>query len=302
MKKKILIVGGSGFIGSKLSEKCLKKNFDITLLFSNKKKTVNSSFKKIICNISKKKELNKKLKNKNFDYVINLGGYVDHSKKIKTFKTHYNGCKNLIDHFKNKNLLKFVQIGSSVEYGMNKAPQLENKITNEKNLKSIYGLAKLKSTNYLINLNKFFFFPYTVIRFFLVYGPGQLENRLIPFVIKSCLADKKFKTSSGIQLRDFLYIDDAVDAIISVLNNKNSNGQIINICSSSPVKIKNKIKLINKKIKKGKPIFGKVKLRPDEPIKLYSNYNKARKILNWKPKVNLPEGIDKTIKYYAKGI
>ena len=173
---------------------------------------------------------------------------------------------------------------------------------NEKDLKAAYGLAKLKSTNYLMNLSKKIYFPFTVIRFFLVYGPGQLENRLIPFVIKNCLADKKFKTSSGIQTRDFLYIDDAVDAIFAIMYNKISNGHIINICSNSPVKIKYIIKLIHKKIKKGKPIFGKVNLRPDEPIKLYSNYKKANKILNWKPKINLYSGINKTIRYYAKGL
>lgn len=153
-----------------------------------------------------------------------------------------------------------------------------------------------------MNLSKKIYFPFTVIRFFLVYGPGQLENRLIPFVIKNCLADKKFKTSSGIQTRDFLYIDDAVDAIFAIMYNKISNGHIINICSNSPVKIKDIIKLIHKKIKKGKPIFGKVNLRPDEPIKLYSNYKKANKILNWKPKINLYSGINKTIRYYAKGL
>lgn len=300
MKKKILIAGGTGFIGLKLAEKCLKKNLDITILSSSKKKNINNSFKKIICDISKKKELNKKLKNKNFDYIINLAGYVNHSRKIKTLRTHYNGCKNLVDFFINKKFRKFIQIGSSVEYGKIKSPQIESKITNEKDLKSNYGLAKLKSTNYLINLHKNKNFPFTIIRFFLVYGPGQLENRLIPFVIKNCLLNKKFDTSSGNQIRDFLYIDDAISAILLTLENKKSNGQIINICSNLPIKIKKVIKIINRKIKKGKPIFGKIRLRGDEPIKLYSNYDKAKKILNWKPKIKLLDGINKTIKYYDR--
>ena len=65
------------------------------------------------------------MNNKKFDYVVNLAGYVDHSKKIKTIQSHYNGCKNLVEYFKLKNIKKFVQIGSSVEYGKVQSPQTE---------------------------------------------------------------------------------------------------------------------------------------------------------------------------------
>tara|TARA_B110000003_G_scaffold272312_1_gene307944 strand:+ start:1040 stop:1948 length:909 start_codon:yes stop_codon:yes gene_type:complete len=302
LKNKILIVGGTGFMGQNLLKRCIKDNLNITVLSSSRKKIRKKSYKQIFCDISKRKELIKKLKNKNFDYVVNLAGYVDHSKKGKTLKTHYNGCKNLVDYFKNQKLKKFIQVGSSVEYGKIKAPQIESKKTKVSSLKSHYGIAKLKSTKYLLELNKKKSFPCTILRFFLVYGPGQSENRLIPFVIKSCLRKKTFYSSSGNQVRDFLYIDDAVESMMKCLKNKKSNGQIINICSSSPVKIKLVINKIWKIIKKGEPLFGKIRLRPDEPKKLYSNYFKAKKILKWKPKIDLNQGIKKTIKYYEQRI
>ena len=114
--------------------------------------------------------------------------------------------------------------------------------------------------------------------------------------------NKKFNSSSGNQFRDFLYIDDAINSIMKCLRNKKSNGHIINICSGLPVKIKIIINQICKKIKRGQPIFGKISLRPDEPLKLYSNYQKAKKILRWKPKTKLSEGLNKTIKFYEKRI
>ncbi len=301
MKKKILIVGGTGFLGEYLQKKCLLKNFEVTVLSSSKKKP-KKKIKQLFCDISKKKELLKKLNNKTFDFVVNLAGYIDHSKKIKTLKTHYNGCKNLADHFKHKRLEKFIQIGSSVEYGKSKAPQTEDKKIRQNYLKSYYGKAKFKSTEYLLRLYKQKSFPCTILRFFLVYGPGQSENRLIPFVIKNSLMNKKFNSSSGNQFRDFLYIDDAINSIMKCLRNKKSNGHIINICSGLPVKIKIIINQICKKIKRGQPIFGKISLRPDEPLKLYSNYKKAKKILKWKPKTKLSEGLNKTIKFYEKRI
>ncbi len=300
MNRKILIVGGTGFIGQRLVERCLLAKFNITTISKTKRKNKHKSIHQIYCDISKKYYLHKALNNKKFDYVVNLAGYVDHSKKIKTIQSHYNGCKNLAEYFKLKNIKKFIQIGSSVEYGKVESPQTENKKVKQKILKSNYGLAKFKATDYLLNLNKKTLFPVTVLRFFLVYGPGQAENRLIPYVVKNSLNGNIFEVSSGVQLRDFLFIDDAVEAIIKTLNNKKSNGEIINICSGRPIQIKKLITYITNFIKKGKPIYGKIKLRRDEPLKLYSNHKKATQFLRWRPKIKLIEGLKKTIRFYEK--
>ena len=68
-------------------------------------------------------------------------------KKKKTYNSHYLGCKNLTDIFIKNPPKSFVQMGSCVEYGFYKSPQKETHNTNFKNLKSIYGQAKLKATN-----------------------------------------------------------------------------------------------------------------------------------------------------------
>jgi len=120
-------VGGTGFIGQRLVKRCQLAKLNITIISKTKKKNKHKSIRQIHCDILKKNLLYKALNNKNFDYVVNLAGYVDHSKKINTLKTHYNGCKNLADYFKNQKLKKFIQIGSSVEYGKIKAPQIESK-------------------------------------------------------------------------------------------------------------------------------------------------------------------------------
>ena len=85
---------------------------------------------------------------------MNLGGYVDHTNKKKTFKSHYEGCKNLTKVFLKKPPLSFIQIGSSLEYGVSRSPQKENIKCNLKSIKSIYGKAKLLSSMYVIKLFK----------------------------------------------------------------------------------------------------------------------------------------------------
>jgi nucleoside-diphosphate-sugar epimerase len=86
---KILIVGGTGFIGYHLAKQCLKKNWNVSSI-STKKPIRNKFLKKVkylICDITKKQKL-KKISKSNYDYVVNLGGHVNHSHKKKVFDSH----------------------------------------------------------------------------------------------------------------------------------------------------------------------------------------------------------------------
>ena len=301
MNKKILIVGGTGFLGYHLAKKCISKGWSVTSISTNKPKKIRylSKVKYLILDITKKKLIKKKIKFK-YDYVVNLAGYVNHSEKIKTYQSHYKGCQNLVDFFLKKKIKSFIQIGSCVEYGNNRSPQIESGKTNSLNLKSVYGKAKLSATNYLLKKYKEKAFPCTILRLYLVYGPGQDFNRFVPLIIKGCLEKSSFACSAGTQYRDFLYIDDFVSSIFKCLKNKRSHGQIFNIGSGKPKKIKTTILLIRNLIKNGKPNFGRVKLRRDEIKVLYPGVQKAKKIIKWKPKIKFIAGIKKTITFYKK--
>ena len=295
-KKKILIVGGTGFIGYHLAKKSLKKGWQVTSISSRHPKKIRflKKVKYIRSDITNKKLLKKSTKD-TYDYVVNLGGYVDHSNKKKTFKSHYEGCQNLAQIFLEKKISSFIQIGSSLEYGASKSPQKENIKCNLKSVRSVYGKAKLLSSKYVINLFKKKKFPSTVIRFYLVYGPKQDINRFIPTIINGCLKNKKFPTSDGSQLRDFLYIDDAIRAIIMCLENKKSRGQILNIGTGKPKLIKRVIQMVKKVSKGGKPQYGMFKLRKFDIPKLYPNINKAKNKIKWRPKVSFEKGIKITV-------
>lgn len=299
MAKKILITGGTGFIGYHLCKKSLELGWKVTSLSTNfpKKKIKLSGVNYIKGDLIDKNVL-KKI-NGNYDYVVNLAGYVDHKNKKKTLDSHYKGCVNLASFFIKKKIKKFVQIGSSIEYGRAKSPQLEN-LDKFKNTYSYYGKAKQLSTKYLLNLFKKKKFPVTILRFYLVYGPYQSRNRVVPITISNALKDSDFDCSEGKQLRDFLHIDDAIRAIIKSLRNKKASGEIINIGWGKPTKIKDIIIKICKLVGSGNPKFGSIKLRKDEIMTLYPSISKAKKIIKWKPKIELNSGLKKTIKYYKK--
>ena len=296
--KNILIIGGTGFIGYHLAKICLKKGWSVTSISTKfpKKNRHLPKVKYTFCDIAKKESLKRSI-NKSFTYVVNLGGYVDHSNKKKTYDSHYEGCRNLTGIFLDKPPKAFVQMGSSVEYGNLKSPQKEN---GKCNPQSIYGKSKLKASNHLIDLFKKKKFPSTILRLYLAYGPKQDLNRFLPIIIMGCKKNKKFPCSRGTQFRDFVHVNDVVDVIIKSLTNKNARGQIMNIGSGKPRKLRNIIKYVQKFSNGGYPEFGKIKLRKDEILKIYPSIKKAKKLVNWKPRISFEKGIKNTIKSYGK--
>ena len=298
--KKILVIGGTGFIGYHLLKRSLKNKWisHSLSLKKPKKERFLKNVKYLICDITKKEKLIKKLRY-NYDYVVNLGGYVDHTNKEKTYKSHFLGCKNLSEIFLKKRIVSFIQIGSSAEYGRNKSPQNENTKCKPS---SIYGKSKLFASLYLIKLFKKKKFPCTILRLYQVYGPKQDYNRFIPIVIKACLKNSTFPCSTGSQKRDFTHVNDVVDAIVKCLITKESKGKIINIGTGKVKKLKNVIEYIRRYVKGGRPKYGAIKLRKDEIINVSPNLHLSNKILNWKSKIDFKKGLNNTIKYIKKDL
>ena len=188
-----------------------------------------------------------------------------------------------------------MQIGSSDEYGNAPSPQNE---TMRENPISPYSHAKVAASHFIQMLYRTEGFPGVVLRFFLVYGPGQDDKRFLPQIIKGCLSNTEFKTSEGKQLRDFCYIDDAVNAIVKVAITQEAMGQVVNIASGTPVTIREVIEKVMTFTGGGKPLWGAHKYRKGENMELYADITLARHLLNWVPQTSLDNGLIKTIECY----
>ena len=296
MTKKILIIGGDGFLGTNLAKKLKTSNKKLFLLCKNKKKISPkiTNVKYIYCNLGNLKKL-KKVLNRNFDIIINFSGNIDHSNKKETFETHYKGIINIFNCIKKKNLKIFIQAGSSLEYGKMKSPQLEKLKTNPI---SFYGKAKYLASKFILKFQRDF--KIIILRMYQIYGPFQKSNRLIPQVINSCIHKKNFPCTDGKQLRDFLYVDDLNNLILKIIKKKKLKSGIYNVGSGKPTQVKKIIKKIVNISHGGKPNFGEIQMRKDELNNLYPNIQKIKKNFKWSPKVSLEEGLKKTIKFYEK--
>ena len=300
INKKLLVVGGTGFLGSHLVS-YLSKNYKVTSLskksLPNLNKELNVDYSK--CDLENSLEAKEFFFQNKFDYIINCGGYVNHNNFLiggdKVFENHLKIILNILKNTIDNKPDKLIQIGSSDEYGYEASNPKED--TRENPL-SPYSMGKLAATQVCMIFAKEYDYPLNVIRPFLIYGPGQNKNRLIPFIINSCLENKEFNLGNKDITRDFLYITDFIEFVVEIMDKDNVNGEIFNIGSGCGIKLEYLVQKIIEIVNKGKPFFGKYNSRKYEVPKLVANLEKVNNLLNWEQKTSLDKGLEETIKSY----
>lgn len=299
---KVLILGGSGFLGTSLTNAFLKFNSKVTVVTTSTSKICNTNQNLTQIKHNFEKGPCDEIKENNYDFIINCSGYIDHSDYLvngqNIIKNQLFVLFNIIDSIKNKQFKKFIQIGSSDEYGHNIAPQAEDQ---RESPSTPYGFAKTASTHFIQMLARNIDFPAIVLRPFLIYGPGQKMDRFVPYVVENCLNKNNFDITDGKQIKDFIYIDDFIELVFcSIFSSNAMNGRIFNVASGNPISIKEVIDIIQKICNGGNPIFGSKRIPKKENKNLYAELDYVKSSLNWEPKITIEEGLLKVINYIKK--
>lgn len=298
--KKILITGASGFIGTNLLFALMKQNVDIAviarhdnLMFDNVKKYIGD-----ICDYS---FVEKTISDFQPSKVFHLAAYKKRSSTVedmsKALKVNLIGTLNIYQALLNVPALEsIVTLGTTDEYGEINPPFNES-LTEMPS--STYGFSKFCVTKLSEFFNRNFKLPIVVLRPTIAYGPHQGQDMFIPSLIKTLLNDNKYEMTPGDQIRDFIYISDLIEAIITVSNNISYLGQIFNIGSGSPIMIKEVAISIAKQLDKEQLLsIGAISYRDREVMNYNISMDKIFKNSEWKPKVSLEKGLNQTIKYY----
>jgi len=299
MSLKVLITGGAGFIGTHLLKRLIAENKYKIFVVDNLSAVAKTRFPrqvKFYRSAIQDPSLGKIFQQVKPQIVFHLAA--DNriiSSASEIISSNVIGTFNILHQAKLAKVKQVIFTSSAAVYGESKKfPIQENFPTKPI---SAYGLSKLTGELYCQLFQKHF--PVTIFRFANVYGPGQnssSEGGVVAIFIRKFLENKTpIIYDTGKQIRDFIYVDDVVDALILALEKPQST--TLNIGSSQPTSILKLLKLTAKLI--GRPVnyISKPK-RPVEIGKSLFSHELAVKKLNWHPKTDLADGLEQTIKYF----
>ena len=313
--EKIIITGGAGFIGSSVCRKLLsdKKyvicidNFDPNYSPDLKKRNVSpfigkSNFKLYQEDIRNIVGLNKIFIKENPDKIIHLAAKVGVRNSLLQPKEYeevnVGGTLNLLELAKTFEIKQFIFGSSSSVYGNNnKVPFSEEDSANFQI--SPYGVTKKAGELLCRTYSHLFKIPITCLRFFTVYGPCGRPD-MAPYLFTDSIYKKIpiKQYGDGLSKRDYTYIDDIVAGIISSLS-KPYIYEIINLGGGETISLNKFISIIEKLVgNKAKITF--LFKQPGDVNITFANIKKARKMLGFKPKYNIKEGMKKYIEWYLE--
>lgn len=311
--RKILLTGVAGFIGSNLLNKLLMNdyfivgidNFDSFYSEDIKRKNinnnlVNTNFKLIIGDISDEKFVNSL--DKDFDVIIHLAAKAGVRPSIENpigyQHTNVDGTLYLLEFARKFNIKKFIFASSSSVYGVNQnLPWKENE-----NLLPIspYASTKLSCENIGHVYSSLYGIKFFALRFFTVYGPGQRPDLAIHKFFKQIIENEVINVfGNGKTYRDYTYVDDICEGIMSTINYNKTNYEIFNLGNNNKISLLELINKISNLTGKEVKILFLPEQQGDVPY-TFADISKAQTYLNYTPKTNIDIGLSNFYNWFKQ--
>ncbi|MDC1174704.1 NAD(P)-dependent oxidoreductase [Bacteriovoracaceae bacterium] len=300
----ILVTGGAGFIGAFLTDRLLKEGHSVVIVdnlntiggipyINPKAKFLNQD----ICDESLYSELNNYKLDAIYHLAAQSGGEPSYDNPKYDLLTNSLGTYLLAKFAKENNIPRFIYTSTVAIYGSNAEGDTKEDTIAAPD--SIYGVSKLSGEYFIKQLLKGSKTSYSMFRVFNSYGPGEdlnyLKKGMVSIYASFIWRNEPIHVKGSLdRYRDFTYIEDTVDVLYLSLENSNTYNQIYNLSSgiktiirdllSTMVQVSNQDK--DYPIKEGYGTLG-------DSFGFHANIDKLRKDLNWEPKVQIKEGLEK---------
>lgn len=307
MKKRILITGVAGFIGSNLAERLIAEGGYEVIGIDNLSAGIVEQVPKQVSfyEMDIRSDTIYPLF-ENIDYVFHLAAKNCISDcqldPVETADINVTGTVNVFEAARRAKVKKVIYAESSALYeGSQLTPTPETEIAPQ----SFYSMSKLASMYFAEAYSRFYQMKFTALRYFCVYGPRQDFRRTIPplmsaFIIHLLQNKRPTIYGSGEKRRDFIYVDDVNDFHMLCLTNSETDGKVFNLGSGVNHSVNEIFQIISSLLKSDlQPIY-----KPDlqgETQATLANISKAREV-GWTNKVTLEEGLRKSLQYIRENL
>tara|TARA_B100000965_G_scaffold402585_1_gene428851 strand:- start:140 stop:1120 length:981 start_codon:yes stop_codon:yes gene_type:complete len=313
---KILVTGGSGFIGSHFVDIALKNNdfvinLDKQTYASNKRAIKQKNYHEIKGNICNFNLIKKILKKYEPDYIINFAAetHVDNSIRNPKvfFKTNIDGVINIIENLKNnKKFKKFIQVSTDEVFGSLKLKDKPFTKFSPYNPQSPYAASKAASDHIIKSYSKTYGLEFIITHCTNNFGPRQHNEKLIPLVLNRAINNQLIPIyGNGKNIRDWIYVEDHTKILYKILKNKKftkdtyligSNNEISNI-----VLVKQLLNILETQHKKKNlnQLINYVTDRPNHDFRYSINTDFVMKTLKFKF-TDFQKSLNKTVDYYLE--
>ncbi len=303
---KVLVTGGAGFIGSHIVDHLITNKHSVVVvdnLSTGKVENINPSAVFYWTNITNYKSLENVFKVERPDYVMHLAAQINIQNSIidPTFDAETNiiGTLNLLRCCVKFDIKKIIYASSAAVYG-NPIYLGINEEHSEQPI-SFYGISKHTPEQHIKVFSELYNLKYTILRYSNAYGIRQDpkgEGGVVSiFVDKLLNKEQPIIFGDGLQTRDFIYVEDIALANLAAIHS--GDGEIINISINKPTSLIELLKTMNEIYGTNiQPIF--MEAKPGDIKTSYLDNGKARRILYWKPRYSLHEGLRLTLEFYRK--
>lgn len=233
------------------------------------------------------------------DVVVHAAAYGVHAQEANPFQSmsvNILGTGNLLEAAARSEVPRFVQIGSALEYSLT-----EDALTEQTALApdTLYGATKAAASLLVGHYHDYRNLSTVVLRLFSCFGPREAPSKLIPYVITTALAGGEISLTSGEQLRDFLYVQDAVDAIVAAASGRLDGESVYNVSSGQLVRVRDVANRIVNLVGAGTiSDIAHAPLRPQRAVLRGSPTALMQR--GWEPRIPLDEGLRATIDWYSR--